>query len=60
MMIEYVLSREMKLGRGDLMALGHIVIRNWMILSMFAIGQEAVGAVTKEPEYEKDIPKTGS
>ena len=50
----------MKLGRGDLMALGHIVIRNWMILSMFAIGQEAVGAVTKEPEYEKDIPKTGS
>ena len=55
-MMEY-LSKEMRLGRGDLMVLGHAVIRNWMILSMFAIGQEAVEAAEKSQNYVQDYSK---
>ena len=55
-MIEYLVSKEMRLGRGDLIVLGHTVIRNWFILSMFAIGGEAADSIGKieEGTIQKD------
>jgi hypothetical protein len=39
LLLEYMTSSDFKLSRRDLSAIGVSVIKNWMVLSSFALGQ---------------------